>query len=132
MRRSTTILWAALAAMAMPAGGQAWAAPEDFRLEAAGQPVKAGEATVIKLRLVHVPDGKPVLGAILIQPKLEMGEGHGAMTAPVKIAAAPPEPGLYAVEARPGMSGEWVISVAAKVPGETGTVRGRLALNLVQ
>jgi hypothetical protein len=132
MLRSIQVLWAALAAMAMLAGGQAWAAPEDFRLEAAGQPVKAGETTLIRLRLVHVPDGKPVAGAILIQPKLEMGEGHGAMTAPVKVAAPPSEPGMYTVEARPGMGGEWVLSISAKVPGEAGTVRGRLALNLAQ
>jgi hypothetical protein len=131
MLRSTWMLSAALAAMAMLAGGPATAGPEEYRLEAAGQPVKAGETTLVKLRLVHVADGKPVAGAILIQPRLEMGEGHGAMTAPVKVAA-PSEPGLYAVEARPSMGGEWMLSVGAKVPGEAGTVRGRIALNLAQ
>jgi hypothetical protein len=131
MLGSTRMAWAALAATAMLATGPAWAGPEAYRLEAAGQPVRVGEATIIRLRLVHVADGKPVSGAILIQPRLEMGEGAGAMTAPVKVAVAP-EPGLYAVEARPGMGGEWRLSVGAKVPGEPGTVQGRIALDLGQ
>jgi hypothetical protein len=115
----------------MLAGTPAWAAPEDYRIEAAGAPMRAGAATLIRLRLVHVADGKPVTDAILIQPKLEMGEGAAAMTAPVTVAA-PPAPGVYALEARPGMGGAWLLSVGAKVPGEAGTVRGRIALDLAQ
>jgi hypothetical protein len=131
MSRSTRTVGAALVAMMMLAGGSALAGPQDYRFEAAGPPVKAGEATLIRLRLVHLPDGKPVSGAILIQPKLAMGEGQDAMTAPANLIASP-EPGLYAVETRPSMSGEWVLSVGAKVPGEAGTVRGQITLNLAQ
>jgi hypothetical protein len=111
------------------AGCPARAAAEDYRFETAGQPARVGGATVIRFRLVHVADGKPIDGAVLFSPKLEMGEGAGAMTAPVKIAPAS-GPGTYAVQAQPGMAGAWLLSVAAKVPGETATVRGRIALDL--
>jgi hypothetical protein len=131
MLRSTQTVGAALAAMVMLAGGSALAGPGDYQFALAGPPVKAAETTLIRLRLVHVPDGKPVSGAILIQPQLEMGEGPSTMSAPVKPATSP-GPGLYALEAWPDMGGEWVLSVGAKVPGETGTVRGRITLNLAQ
>ena len=41
----------------------ALAAAQDYHFEVAGPPVKSGKATVVKIRLVHIPDGKPVTGA---------------------------------------------------------------------
>jgi hypothetical protein len=34
-----------------------FAAAQDYRFEAAGPPVKSGKPTVVKIRLVHIPDG---------------------------------------------------------------------------
>jgi hypothetical protein len=127
-----SLIRAALLGCAMLAGAPAWAAPEDYRFEAVGKPVKAGDATLVKLRLVHVRDGKPVPGAILIQPRLEMGMGQGSMVEPARVGAPQAEPGVYAIEAKPSMGGDWVLTVGAKVPGETGTVRGRIPLTLAQ
>ncbi len=119
--RGYSVLLAALA-MTMLAGA-ALAGANDYRFEVVGKPAK-----VIRLRLLHLPDGAPVAGAILIQPKLEMGE-HGAMSAPVKLLPAT-EPGTYTLEAKPSMSGQWVLSFGAKVPGEAATLRAQITLNL--
>ena len=88
--------------------GAAQAGAADYRFEPVGKPAKSGGATLIRLRLVHLPDSKTVAGAILIQPRLEMGAGAGAMTAPAKV-----------------------VSSEAKA-GEAATVRGQLVLDLVQ
>lgn len=121
----------ALTAMALIPFGSAMAAPEEYRFELVAKPTKAGGASVIRVRLTHQPDRKPVSGAILIQPKLEMGEGAGAMGAPLKVGTAT-EAGVYAFEAKPSMDGEWVLTFGAKVPGEAATVRARIVLDLAQ
>lgn len=129
--RSARFLGAALAVATMLAATPALAGADDYRFELAAKPVRAGDVTLVRLRLMHLPDGQPVAGAILLPPRLEMGMGPGAMAAPAKIAA-PPGPGLYAVETRPSMGGEWQLSLSAKVPGEAATLRGRIALDLGQ
>ena len=106
------------------------AGADDYRFEPVGKPAKSGDVTLIRVRLVQKADGKPVTGAILVQPRLEMGVGAGAMTAPVRPAAA--EPGLYAFEVQPSMDGDWVLTFDAKVPGEAATVRGRIMLDLAR
>jgi hypothetical protein len=106
----------------------AFAGPQDYRFEFDGQPVRAGNAATFKIRLVHVPDGKPVTGAIIIQTKFDMGpDGMADMGAPAK-AAPTAEPGVYVVETQPSMGGKWALTLAAKVQGETETVRGTVVV----
>ncbi len=107
---------------------RAMSAPQDYRFEIAGAPVKSGKATVIKVRLVHVPDGKPVSGAIITQTRFDMGpEGMATMTAPAKSSPAD-EPGLYQIEAKPSMAGKWGLTLGAKVQGEAQTVTGTVVV----
>ncbi len=104
------------------------AAPQDYKFEIAGPLAKSGKATVIKVRLVHIPDGKPVAGAIITQTKFDMGpDGMAEMTAPTKVVTAK-EPGIYQIEADSPMTGKWGLSIAAKVQGETETVHGALTV----
>jgi hypothetical protein len=106
------------------------AAPQDYRFEVAGPLTKSGKATVMKVRLVHVPDGKPVSGAIITQTKLDMSpDGMAEMTAPTKVVAAK-EPGIYQVEAASPSDGKWSLSLAAKVQGETETVHGAVTVTV--
>src|SRR5260370_38161763 len=87
---------AASSTLAIPA--QALAAAQDYRFEAAGPPVKSGKATIVKIRLVHVPDGKPVSGAVLFQTRFDMGpDGRAILTAPAKVLR-PHEPSAYQLE----------------------------------
>jgi YtkA-like len=111
-----------------PSVQPARAGAQDYRFEIAGEPAKSGKATLIKVRLVHVPDGKAVTDAIFIQTKFDMGpEGMAEMAAPAKTSATA-EPGIYQVEAQPSMGGKWALTLSAKVQGEAETVRGTVVV----
>ena len=56
--------------LAMPA--EALAAAQDYRFEAAGPPAKSGKATIVKIRLVHLPDGFCSLGKAIKTRSLMM------------------------------------------------------------
>jgi hypothetical protein len=105
------------------------AAPQDYRFELASPATKSGKAIVLKIRLIHVPDGKPVTDAIIIQTKFDMdaADGMAAMTAPPK-AVPTSEPGIYQFEVGPSMSGNWKIGLSAKVQGEAETVSGSVTV----
>ena len=129
--------WSHLLAVAVMIVGPALVAPQptiaaaqDYRFELAGPPAKSGKSTLVKLRLVHVADGKPVSGAIIIQTKFDMGpDGMASMTAPAKRSPTA-DAGVYQVETEPSMAGNWALTVAAKVQGETETVRGAVTVTV--
>jgi YtkA-like len=56
-------------------------------------------------------------------------DGMPTMKAPAK-ALPGSQPGLYVIEVEPGMAGNWALQVAAKVQGETETVRATLPVKL--
>jgi hypothetical protein len=120
---------AALAALLLVlSAAPALAAPQDYRFELAGPPTKSGSGTVVKVRLIHVPDGKPVPGAVIFQSKFDMGpDGMAEMGAAVK-ALPPAESGVYAFEAEPSMPGNWGLTLSARVQGEAQTVRGTVTV----
>jgi hypothetical protein len=102
------------------------AAPNDYRFELVhAQPAGQGKTTVT-VRLVHVPDNKPVAGAVLFETKTDMGPGGMAeMTG--KVTPLPSDqPGVYRFQVETGMAGKWALNLGAKVQGEAGTVRGNL------
>ena len=103
------------------------AAPNDYRFELVqAQPSGEGKTTVT-VRLVHVPDNKPVAGAVLFESKTDMGPGGMAeMTG--KVSPLPSDqPGIYRFQIETGMAGKWALNLGAKVQGEAGTVRGLVA-----
>ena len=106
------------------------AAAQDYRFEAAGPPVKSGKATIVKIRLVHLPDGKPVPGAVIFQTRFDMGpDGMAEMTAPATLARSS-DRNLYQLELEPQMGGNWALSLSAKVQGETETVSGTVPITI--
>jgi hypothetical protein len=108
----------------------ALAAAQDYRFEAAGPPVKSGKATIVKIRLVHLPDGKPVPGAVIFQTRFDMApDGMASMTAPATLVRSS-EANLYQVELEPPMGGNWALSLSAKVKGETETVNGSVPITI--
>jgi YtkA-like len=111
-----------------PAG----AAAKDYRFELAGKPQLSGGKDMVRVRLVHVPDNKPVPDAVIFESKADMGPaGMPTMTAPI-TALPSREPGIYTFEIEPGMAGAWAISLAAKVQGEAETVRATLPVELAK
>ena len=106
------------------------AAAQDYRFEAAGPPVKSGKATIVKIRLVHLPDGKPVPGAVIFQTRFDMGpDGMAEMTAPAKLVRST-DTDLYQVQLEPQMGGNWALSLSAKIQGETETVTGSVPVTI--
>ena len=100
------------------------AAPADYRFELVqAQPAGPGKTTVT-VSLVHVPDNKPVAGAVLFESKTDMGpDGMAEMTG--KVTPLPSDkPGVYRFAIETGMAGKWALNLGAKVQGEAGTVRG--------
>ena len=130
-RRKTILVAVVLAAAGIIGSTGALSAAADYRFEAVEKPQPStGGKSVVSLRLVHLPDKKPVAGAIIIQTKADMGPaGMADMTAPVQ-AAPTNEPGVYRFEIQPGMAGKWMLTFAAKVQGETETVRGSVTVEL--
>src|SRR6266702_4290138 len=72
-------------------------------------------ANDVTIRLIHVPDGKPVSGAVIIESKTDMGPS-GMAQMPGKVT--PPktgESGAYRFQTENGMAGKWALTLAAKV-----------------
>ena len=125
----------AAAAIASASATNVYAGAKDYRFELAGNPKKGGSATsVVSVKLVHLPDGKSVSGAIVIQSKADMGPiGMATMTAPVK--ALPEQPaGTYRFEIQNGAMWKkpdnWALTLDAKVQGEPETVHSSVVVKL--
>src|ERR1700745_295895 len=102
------------------------AATKDYTFVLAHARAGGRGKTNIPVRLVHMPDNKPVAGAVLFESKTDMGPGGMAeMTG--KVSALPADqPGIYRFQIETGMAGKWALNLGAKVQGEAGTVRGSL------
>ena len=108
------------------------AAASDYRFELASTPQAGGGKSIVAIKLTHTSDGKTVPGAVIIQTRADMApDGMKEMTAPVK-ALPPKEPGVYSFEVEPGMAGNWMLTLAAKVQGEAETVRGSVTVKLAK
>ena len=130
--RAGAVALAILSMLGQAALHHADAAAQDYRFELAGQPTVSGGKSVVRVRLVHVPDGKPVTHAVIFEHTADMAPaGMPTMTAPVS-AASEIAPGLYQLTVDPAMAGAWALALAAKVQGETGTVRGTLTVKLAK
>jgi hypothetical protein len=103
----------------------------DYEFQLINKEVKQGEA-VIAVRLVHKPSGRAIPDAVIFAKRLDMGpESMQAMTAPLE-AVPSTEPGVYRFKTNFTMAGNWALSLAAKVQGETGTVESKLIIKAVQ
>lgn len=122
---------AALIAGLLPLiSGSGVAAAQDYRFELASPVVRSGNTSVVKVRLIHLNDSKPVPAAIVINSKFDMGpEGMETMTAPIKPVPSL-DPAVYQFEVQPSMPGKWAIEIAAKVQGEAETVRGSVTVSV--
>ncbi|KIU37166.1 hypothetical protein SR39_02045 [Methylobacterium radiotolerans] len=117
----------------LPHGGSAPGAPaklKDYAFELVEHQAKQGE-TVLTVRLVHKPTGKPVADAVVFARRLDMAPA-GMPTMTTELEPQPSaEPGLYRFKTNLTMAGDWQLSLAAKVQGEAGTVQNQLALKVV-
>lgn len=119
----------AAALLAAITASSAWADAGDYSFELAGPPVVSGDVTTVKVRLIHLPDKKPVADAVIFETRFDMGpDGMPTMTAPARALPDASETGVYVFEVEPSMAGQWALTVAAKVQGEDETVRGNVTI----
>jgi predicted metal-binding membrane protein len=104
----------------------------DYRLEVVEvRPTGPGKTTVA-VRLVHVPDNKPVEGAVILEARTDMGPGGMPEMSGKVTALSSDQPGLYRFLIETGMAGKWQLILDAKVPGETRTVHGALTYDVAK
>ncbi len=114
----------ALAATIMVGPVSSWAAASDYKFELVSSKPVGGRKNDVTIKLIHVPDGKPVAGAIIIEAKTDMGPG-GMKEMPGKVTLPTTDAnGVYEFQTDNGMPGLWALNLAAKVQGEAETVKG--------
>ncbi|MCO6416172.1 FixH family protein [Siccirubricoccus sp. KC 17139] len=120
------------AALAVAVAGCASAfqtSSESYRFELVDSQVRASDTGVqLRVRLVRLPDNRPVTGAEIYGQRLGMWmSGYKTTTWRMTAAVGPAEAegnGVYRLRAELPMAGEWSLSLSARVPGEARPVRG--------
>ena len=122
-------LRAALVGMAVTgSAGIARADIKDYEFKLVEPAVAVGEDKTVTVQLVNKKTGKPVPDAVIFATRLDMAPDGMAEMA-TKIEREPGgQPGSYRFKATFGMQGRWLLSLGAKVQGETGTVEGKLVI----
>ena len=121
---------AAVVATGWMAAASADAGDYEFRL--VSKEVKKGDGVVVAVRLVHKSSGRAVPDAVIYATRVDMSPDN----MPTMIEPAEPlpstEPGVYRFKTNLTMAGNWALSLAAKVQGETGTVQNKLIVKAVR
>jgi hypothetical protein len=110
------------------AAGIARADIKNYEFKLVEPTITAGKDRIITVRLVDTTTGKSVPDAVIFASRLDMApEGMPEMA--TKIVREPGgEPGSYRFKATFGMEGQWLLSLGAKVQGETGSVESKLVI----
>jgi YtkA-like protein len=101
---------------------------KDYEFKLIEPTVAVGKDKIVTVQLVNKKTGKPVPDAVIFASRLDMApEGMPEMA--TKVVREPGgEAGSYRFKAAFGMEGKWLLSLGAKVQGETGTVESRLVI----
>ncbi|ABD05811.1 conserved hypothetical protein [Rhodopseudomonas palustris HaA2] len=101
---------------------------KDYEFRLAEPTVKVGRDKIVTVQLINKTTGKPEPEAVIFAMRLDMApDGMPEMS--TKIVREPGgDPGNYRFKAAFGMEGRWLLSLGAKVQGETGSVEGKLVI----
>ena len=105
---------------------------KDYEFRLAEPTVTVGKDKIVAVQLVNKKTGKPVPDAVIFATRLDMAPDGMAEMATKIVREPGGEPGSYRFKAAFGMEGRWLLSIGAKVQGETGTVESRLILKASQ
>lgn len=101
---------------------------QEYEFRLVQDSAKQGQETVLAVRLVHRTTGKVVPDAVIFARRLDMApDGMATMTADME-PLPPKGPGIYEFKTTLAMEGQWQLSLAAKIQGETGTLQNRFVL----
>ena len=117
---------------AMSFTGTAFAGADEYVFEPVKSEIKSSNVATVAVRLLHKPTGKPVTDAAIVQTRLDMAPDGMADMATAIAPLPSPEPGVYAFKAPLTMAGRWLLTVSAKVQGETETVVGKLIFKVIR
>jgi Cu/Ag efflux protein CusF len=119
------------AALSMVAFSAAFADIKDYEFQLVQTNVKQGDGAIVAVRLVDRRSGKTVPDAVIFATRIDMApDGMPTMTAPIE-ALPSTEQGVYRFKTNLMMAGGWQLSLAAKIQGETGTLKSKLILKAV-
>jgi len=118
------VLAAAISMLAAPT----LADVKDYEFQLVQSEMKKGMGVEVAVRLVDKRTGKPVPDAVIFAKRIDMApDNMAAMDSPLEPLPTQ-QPGVYRFKTDLTMAGRWLLSLAAKVQGETGTVEGKLIL----
>jgi hypothetical protein len=126
------VLAGAAVAVAASLAGSALAGANDYAFEPVKAEVKSGNEATVAVRLMHRPSGKPVTDAVIVQTRLDMAPDGMASMATAHVPLPSPEPGVYAFRASLTMAGRWLLTISAKVQGESDPVVGKIIFKVAR
>lgn len=101
---------------------------KDYEFKLTEPTVAVGKDKIVTVQLVNKKTGKPVPDAVIFATRLDMApEDMPEMITKITRESGG-EPGSYRFKAAFGMEGKWLLSLGAKVQGETGTVESKLLI----
>jgi hypothetical protein len=107
------------------------AGADDYAFEAVKEDFKASNVATVAVRLVHKPTGKPVMNAVIVQARIDMSPDGMPNMVPVIVPLPSREPGVYAFRSPLTMTGRWLLSITARVQGESETVAGKVIFRAI-
>jgi YtkA-like len=116
-------------AIAMSLSGITFGGADDYFFEPVKAEIRTSNVATLAVRLVHKPTGKPVTDARIMETRLVMPH-HGS--AEMTSAIAPLPSPVFAFKAPLMMEGDWLLSIAAKVPGQSETVIGTITFRAIR
>ena len=106
------------------------AAAPDYRFEVIDVRAAGAGKTDVVLRLLHLPDKDPVIGAVITQVSADRApDGQPTVKAPAKPLPVSRQ-GVYIIEVEPSRPGNWALRLAAKVRSEPETLRATVPVRL--
>lgn len=138
MKRVLGLLGAAAMAALLAGCAEMSATSRSYRFEVLDQPVRPSANAEVRVRLVHLPDGRPVTGAVITKHKFEMSMPNAKIITTLMIEGAGPPPvatveegnGVYLVHSVVPMAGNWTMVLDARVPGESEPIEGSVLLRV--
>jgi hypothetical protein len=128
-KKNSRLAGGALPALLALSAEHARAAIDDYAFELVHPQIEMGQS-LVDVRLIHKPDGRPVPNAVVFATRLDMApDDMEAMTSAIESMKGP-QPGVYRFKVDLTEEGRWRISLAAKLQGEAGTLQGRLVLQV--
>jgi hypothetical protein len=102
------------------------AGADDYVFEPLKEEFKASNVATVAVRLLHRPTGKPVPNAEIVEMRIDMSPDGMADMAPIIVPLPSRESGVYAFRSPLTMAGRWLLSITARVQGESQPVGGKV------